>query len=269
MKLPNKTAAVVLSILALSGLNAHSRIAAPPKITARSVLKRAGMIRNIVLVHGTFVDGSGWKPVYEILVGAGYRVSIVQQPLTSYAGDLAAVQEVLGMQDGPCVLVGHSYGGSIITEAGNNPKVAALVYIAAHAPDEGETEAGNGKRYPSAYHSLKMTSNGFDYIDIPSFHADFAADLPAEQAEFEAHAEMPAADAVFHEVIRNPAWKTKPSWYMVAKSDRIINPDLERMYAKRAGSSTIEVEGASHSVYESHPNEVAGLIIRAATGAGK
>jgi pimeloyl-ACP methyl ester carboxylesterase len=222
-----------------------------------------------VLVHGAFVDGSGWKPVYEILKKTGYNVTVVQQPLTSFEADLAAVKRVIALQNGPCVLVAHSYGGAIITEAGNDPKVEALVYIAAHAPDQGESEGGNGKKYPSAYKSLKKGADGFDYIEPSDFHADFAADLPADKAEFEANAQMPAADAVFHAIIKNPAWKTKPSWYMVAKSDRIINPELERLYAKRAKSVKVEIEGASHSVYESHPREVAKLIKEASKGGKK
>jgi pimeloyl-ACP methyl ester carboxylesterase len=221
-------------------------------------------IRNIVLVHGAFVDGSGWKPVYDILTKAGYRVSIVQQPLTSFTADIDAVKRVIDLQDGPCILIAHSYGGAIITEAGNDPKVAGLVYIAAHAPDMGESEAGNGKTYPPAYSSLKKGADGFDYLDPVKFHADFAADLPDAIADFEANAQMPAADEVFHAIIQHPAWKSKPSWYMVATSDRIINPDLERMYAKRANSYTIEIVGASHSVYESHPKQVAELIQMAA-----
>jgi pimeloyl-ACP methyl ester carboxylesterase len=224
-------------------------------------------IKNIVLVHGAFVDGSGWKPVYDILVKKGYHVNVVQQPLTSFEGDVAAVKRILNMQNGPCILVGHSYGGAIITEAGNDTHVTGLVYIAAHAPDKGESEGGNGKLFPSAYKSLQKGADGFDYIDPSKFHADFAADLPAAIANFEGNAQMPAADVVFHAIIQNPAWKTKPSWYMVAQSDRIINPDLERMYAKRANSHKVEIAGASHSVYESHPKEVAKLIIAAATHA--
>ncbi|MDB5151605.1 MAG: hypothetical protein JWR54_356 [Mucilaginibacter sp.] len=221
-------------------------------------------VKNIVLVHGAFVDGSGWKPVYDILVKKGYHVSIVQQPLTSFTNDINAVKRILALQNGPCVLVAHSYGGAIITEAGNDPHVAGLVYIAAHAPDKGENEAANGKLFPPAYKSLQKTADGFDYINPEHFYADFAADLPESIAEFTAHAQMLTADEVFHAVIQNPAWRSKPSWYMVAKSDRIINPELERMYAKRANSHTVEVEGASHSVYESHPIEVAKLITEAA-----
>jgi len=224
-------------------------------------------VKNIVLVHGAFVDGSGWKPVYEILVKKGYHVSIVQQPLTTFANDLDAVKRILTLQDGPCILVAHSYGGAIITEAGNDSHVAALVYIAAHAPDKGENEAANGKLYPPAYKSLQKTVDGFDYIDPNRFYADFAADLPKATAEFTAHAQTLTADEVFHAVIQNPAWRSKPSWYMVARSDRIINPNLERMYAKRANSHKVEIDGASHSVYESHPIEVAKLIIEAASQA--
>lgn len=222
------------------------------------------VVKNIVLVHGAFVDGSGWKPVYELLVKKGYHVSIVQQPLTSYQEDVAAVTRVLRIQDGPCILVAHSYGGAIITTAGNDSMVSGLVYIAAHAPDEGETEADNGKRYPPAYKSLLKTPDGFDYINPSSFYPDFAADLPHVEAERLSHAQMLTADNVFHAIIKNPAWKNKSTWYMVAKSDRIINPDLERLYAKRAGSTTVEIDGASHSVYQSHPKEVAALIIAAA-----
>ncbi|SDT60312.1 Pimeloyl-ACP methyl ester carboxylesterase [Mucilaginibacter mallensis] len=236
-------------------------------ITLTADAQQPAGIKNIVLVHGAFVDGSGWKPVYDILVKKGYHVSVTQQPLTSFDNDVAAVKRVLAMQDGPCILVGHSYGGAIITIAGNDDHVAGLVYIAAHAPDNGESEGGNGKLYPSAYKSLQKGADGFDYIAPASFYADFAADLPKSIAEFTANAQMPVADAVFHAIIQNPAWRTKPSWYMVAKADRIINPDLERMYAKRAKSTTVEIEGASHSVYESHPEDVAKLIIAAATGA--
>jgi len=225
-------------------------------------------IKNIVLVHGAFVDGSGWKPVYEILASKGYHVSVVQQPLTSFEADLAAVKRVLALQNGPCILVGHSYGGGIITEAGNDERVIGLVYIAAHAPDKGESEADNGKRMPPAYKSLVKGADGYDYIDPAQFPFDFAGDVPKKQAEFMADAQMPTADAVFHAVIQNPSWRIKPSWYMVAKADRIINPDLERMYAKRAGSYTVEIEAASHSVFESHPNDVADLIIKAATTKG-
>jgi pimeloyl-ACP methyl ester carboxylesterase len=236
---------------------------------ATSQRQQPGAVKNIVLVHGAFVDGSGWKPVYDILVKRGYHVSVVEQPLTSFQNDLAAVQRILDMQTGPCILVGHSYGGGLITEAGNDSHVVGLVYIAAHAPDKGESEADDGKRFPPVYKSLRKAANGFDYIDPAHFYVDFAADLPKEKAEFMANAQTPTADSVFHAVIQNPAWRLKPSWYMVAAADRIISPDLQRMYAKRANSSTVEIKGASHSVFESHPKELAQLIIEAATKAGE
>jgi pimeloyl-ACP methyl ester carboxylesterase len=225
----------------------------------------AAPVKNIVLVHGAFVDGSGWKPVYEILTKDGYNVSIVQPPLTGLEEDVAAVVRILRRQDGPTVLVGHSYGGAIITEAGVDPHVAALVYIAAHAPDVGETQTENGKRFPSAGRTaIRVTDDGYAFLDVARFPAEFAADLPKAQAEFEANAQGLTAAAAFSTPIKNAAWKSKPSWYMIPTSDHIINPDLERMYAKRANSVIIEIEGASHSVYASHPKEVAKLIEDAA-----
>jgi pimeloyl-ACP methyl ester carboxylesterase len=225
----------------------------------------AAPVKNIVLVHGAFVDGSGWRPVYDILVRDGYNVAVVQPPLVGLADDVAATKRVLQAQDGPCILIGHSYGGAVITEAGVDARVAGLVYIAAHAPDEGETESGNAKQYPAAGRAaIKTTPDGYAYLDPARFHADFAADLPADEATFEDRAQVFTAAKVFTTPIRNPAWKLKPSWYMVAGSDRIISPALERMYANRAHSQTVEVAGASHSVYRSHPKEVAALIERAA-----
>jgi pimeloyl-ACP methyl ester carboxylesterase len=223
-------------------------------------------IKNIVLVHGAFVDGSGWRPVYDILTRDGYKVTLVQEPLTSLADDVQAARRVIDAIDAPVVLVGHSYGGTIVTEAGVDANVKALVYIAAHAPDVGETEAGNGKRFPALAQKPLKTSDSFLYLDPARFYQDFAADLPQKQAEFEAQSQMPTAAQVFTTPVQNVAWKTKPSWYMVAQSDRIISPDLERMYAKRAGSHTVEAKGASHSVYESQPKAVARLIEDAANG---
>jgi pimeloyl-ACP methyl ester carboxylesterase len=234
-------------------------------ISSTAVGAAAEPVKNIVLVHGAFVDGSGWRPVYDILKRDGYNVTVVQQPLSGLAEDVAATKRALERQDGPSILVGHSYGGAIITEAGVHPRVVGLVYIAAHAPDENETETGNGKRFPAAGgDAIRKTPDGYTYLEPSRYHADFAADLPAAEAEFEARSQFFTAAAVFATPITNPAWKLKPSWYMVAKSDRIINPDLERMYAARAKSHTVEVEGASHSVYRSRPPEVAALIEDAA-----
>lgn len=216
--------------------------------------------RNVVLVHGAFVTGAGWKPVYDILVRNGYNVAIAQHPLTSFADDLAAVKRTLATMDGPIVLVGHSYGGALITAAGNDPKVVSLVYIAAHALDQGETESGNGKKFPNEAAPLVKTKDGFLSLDPDEYMTDFAADLVKEQAAFESRSQAPTAASVFTVPAKHPAWKDKPSWYMVAKGDRIINPELERMYAKRAGSTTVEIDFASHSVYQSHPAEVAAMI---------
>jgi pimeloyl-ACP methyl ester carboxylesterase len=237
-------------------------------IASAAAAAAAEPVRNIVLVHGAFVDGSGWRPVYDILKRDGFNVTVAQHPLTGLAEDVAATRRALARQDGPTILVGHSYGGAVITEAGIDPRVVGLVYIAAHAPDENETETGNGQRFPAAGRdAIKKTPDGYTYLDPSRYHAEFAADLPADEAEFEARSQTFTAAAVFTTPIANPAWKLKPSWYMVAKSDRIINPDLERMYAARARSHTVEIEGASHSVYRSHPEAVAALIEAAARNA--
>jgi pimeloyl-ACP methyl ester carboxylesterase len=227
-------------------------------------------IRNIVLVHGAWADGSGWKGVYDILVKDGYNVSIVQEPETSFQEDVAATKRILDLQDGPCILVAHSYGGSVITEAGTHPSVAGLVYIAAHMPDAEESEAGDGKRFPSDLSkstAIKTTADGFTYLDPAQFHEYFAADLSAEQAAFMARSQVLNAAANFGAVITAAAWRSKPSWVLVAAKDRTINPDLERWYATRAKSHTVEVSDASHSVYVSRPKEVAALIEEAASHA--
>jgi pimeloyl-ACP methyl ester carboxylesterase len=235
-----------------------------------SAQNQAPRVRNIVLVHGAWADGSGWRGVYEILVSDGFNVSIVQEPETSFQEDVAAVKRVLAQQDGPCILVAHSYGGSVITEAGTDQSVAGLVYIAAHMPDAGESESADGKRFPSDLSkstAMKKTADGYDYLDPAQFHEYFAADLPVEQADFEAHSQVLNAEPNFTAVITTPAWRGKPSWMLVAGGDRTINPDLERWYAVRANSHKIEVAGASHSVYVSHPKEVAALIEEAASHA--
>src|SRR5580704_1071743 len=228
--------------------------------------------RNIVLVHGAWADGSGWKGVYDILVKDGYHVSIVQEPETSFQEDVAATKRVLALQDGPCILVAHSYGGSVATEAGTNPLVAGLVYIASHMPDAGESEADDGKRFPSDLSkstAIKKTADGFDYLDPAQFHEYFAADLPAAQAAFMARSQVLNAADNFKAVITTAAWRSKPSWMLVAAKDRTINPDLERWYAERAKSHKVEVAGASHSVYVSHPREVADVIESAARTVSK
>src|SRR5919106_6213876 len=229
-------------------------------------------VRNIVLVHGAWADGSGWKDVYEILTKDGYNVSIVQEPETSFKDDVAATKRILAQQDGPCILVGHSYGGAVVTEAGTDPSVAGLVYIAAHMPDAGENEADDGKRFPSDLAksgAIKKTADGFTYIDPAQFHEYFAADVPVEQAAFMARSQVLNLADNFSATITTAAWRSKPSWMLVSKKDRAINPDLERWYGARANSHTVEVSGASHAVYVSHPKEVAALIEEVASHALK
>ena len=229
-------------------------------------------VRNVVLVHGAWVDGSGWRAVHDILVSKGFHVTEVQEPETSFAADVAATRRILDLQDGPTLLVGHSYGGSIVTEAGVHPKVAGLVYVAAHAPDVGEDEGALGKRIPSVLAktpgAVGRTADGFTYLEPSLFPKLFAPDLPRVQAEFEASSQVPAAAEVFTTPLSAAAWRNKPSWAIVAGGDQIINPDLERFYYQRAGSHTTVIEGASHSVYESHAAEVAAVIESAARQVG-
>jgi pimeloyl-ACP methyl ester carboxylesterase len=223
-------------------------------------------IKNVVLVHGAFADGSGWEPVANILRNDGYKVSVVQHPETSYAEDQKYTKAAIDAMGGPVVLVGHSYGGSVITEAGNHPKVAALVYIAAFALDEGESCGSIEQARPQASKAFKPDSNGNWWIEQEHFAADFAADIPPEKAAFMAVSQVPISTDAFTHQVTSPAWKTKPTWYMVATADRSINPDQERMMAKRAKAKTVEVN-ASHVAYMSHPKETAKLIEEAATSA--
>jgi pimeloyl-ACP methyl ester carboxylesterase len=233
---------------------------------------RVSRVRNVVLVHGAWVDGSGWKGVYDILVKDGFNVSIVQEPETSFQDDVNAVRRIVSMQDGPSILVGHSYGGAVITEAGNDSSVVGLVYVAAHMPDAGEKESDDGKRFPSDLAksgAIRKTPDGFTYLDPAQYHQLFAADVPDDQAAFMARSQVLNRADNFSATITTAAWRTRPSWMLVAGSDRTINPDLERWYAKRAMSHTVEVAGASHAVYVSHPNEVAHVIESAARTVSK
>jgi len=220
-----------------------------------------------VLVHGAWVDASGWKPVRDILVAKGFKVTMVQEPETSFDDDVAATNRVIDLQNGPTLLVGHSYGGSIITEAGMHPNVVGLVYVAAHAPDVGEDEGALGKRTPSVLGktegAVRKTPDGYTYLQPAEFPELFAPDLAPDRAEFMARSQVLAAATVFDTPLTTAAWRAKPSWGIVAGNDQIINPDLERWYYSRAGSQTIEIKGASHAVYESHPKEVAAVIEQA------
>ena len=225
-------------------------------------------IRNVVLVHGAFADGAGWEPVYSILKNNGYTVSVAQPPETSYADDQKYTKAAIDAMDGPVVLVGHSYGGSIITEAGNHPKVAALVYIAAFALDDGESCATIEQGLPQASKAFKPDSNGNWWIEQAHFAADFAADVPPAVSGFMAVSQVPISTDAFTHKVTNPAWKNKPTWYMVATEDRSINPDQERMMAKRAKATTVEVK-SSHVAYMSHPKETAKLIEEAAASVNR
>jgi pimeloyl-ACP methyl ester carboxylesterase len=220
-------------------------------------------IKNVVLVHGAFADGSGWEAVAKILEKDGYTVSVAQPPETSYADDQKYTKATIDAMGGPVVLVGHSYGGSIITEAGNDPNVTALVYIAAFALDQGDSCATIEQALPPATKAIKQDSNGNFWIDQEHFAADFAADVPPAMSRFMAVSQVPISGDSFIHKVTNPAWKSKPSWYMVATADRSINPEQERMMAKRAHATTVEVN-SSHVAYISHPKETAKLIEQAA-----
>jgi len=224
---------------------------------------------NIVLVHGGFVDGSGWEGVYRALKKDGFKVSIVQNPTLSLAGDVEVTKRVIAAQDGPVVLVGHSYGGAVITEAGNDPKVEALVYIAAFAPDAGESVTSLIKDpVPGApVPPILPPQDGFLLLDRTKFAASFAGDVDPEQAAFMADSQVPWGLEAAAGAISEPAWKSKPSWYLVATEDRMIPPPAQRFMSKRAGASVVEAVG-SHSIYVSQPAAVAGLIASAAK-AGK
>ncbi len=237
-----------------------------PQRTVRVAAAAPAGIKNVVLVHGAFADGSGWEAVFNILTKDGYAVSVVQEPETSFAEDVKFAKAMIDRQSGPVVLVGHSYGGAIITEAGNDPKVAALVYISAFALDTGESSATIEQALPPAGKGVKETADGYFYIDPPSFHSDFIADVPEAKAAFMAQSQVLFSADSFTTPVKTPAWKSKPTWYLVATSDHSINPDQERMMAKRAHATTIEVN-SSHAAYISHPKETAKLIEEAATSA--
>lgn len=238
-------------------------VAAAAALLSTIAPARAEPTKNVVLVHGAFADGSGWRRVADILSKDGYTVSVVQEPLTSLADDVAATKRVLELQTGPTLLVGHSYGGVVITEAGNAPNVVGLVYIAAFIPDQGESAISLLSKMPAANNDMRATKDDFLYLDPAAFPADFAADVAPIQANFMAHSQAMLAKAAGGAPVSSAAWHQKKSWALVATNDHNINPDLERSMAKHAGSEIIEVPG-SHAVYVSQPNRVARLIERAA-----
>jgi pimeloyl-ACP methyl ester carboxylesterase len=224
-------------------------------------------VKNIVLVHGAFADGSGWRGVYDILKSKGYKVSVVGNPNTGLEDDVEATNRVLNRQDGPSILVGHSYGGAIITAAGVSPKVAGLVYVSAFAPDEGEALGGLLGSYPHDPESGILPPDGdFVWYDLDKYHSGFCADIPKADAEFMADSQVPVALSAFTYIFKTPAWKTKPTWYMVATQDHSIPPDLERFMGKRTGGTVSEIVG-SHLIFISHPEKVAAVIETAAKNA--
>ena len=227
-------------------------------------------VNEVVLVHGGFVDGSGWEDVYRILKKDGYKVSIVQNPTISLADDVAVTKRVLATHNGPVILVGHSYGGAVITEAGNDPKVAGLVYIAAFALDNGESVSSLIKDPPpgAPVPPILPPQDGYLFLDKAKFPSSFAADVDAEKAAFMADSQVPWGVEALSGTINKAAWKTKPTWYLIATEDKMIPPPAQHFMSKRAGSTVVEVAG-SHAIYVSQPNAVAMLIKNAAQGVNK
>jgi pimeloyl-ACP methyl ester carboxylesterase len=234
-------------------------------VTEENVMSATPTAASIVLVHGGFVDGSGWQGVYNILKKDGYSVSIVQNPTISLGDDVAVTKRVIASQAGPVVLVGHSYGGAVITEAGTDPKVAALVYITAFAPDKGESVSTLIKDPPpnAPVPPILPPQDGFLFLDKAKFATSFAADVDAKTAQFMADSQVPWGLGALGGAISEPAWRSKPSWYLLATDDRMIPPPAQQLMSKRAGSTVVEVKG-SHAIYVSQPAAVAAIIEKAA-----
>lgn len=228
----------------------------------------ANTVKNVVLVHGAFADGSCWKGVYTALTKDGHSVSIVQNPATSLSEDVAATRRVLAAQNGPVILVGHSYGGAVITEAGNDPKVVGLVYVAAFAPNEGESVSSLIKNAPpdAPAPPILPPQDGHLFLDREKFREAFAADVSPEIAAFMADSQVPWGLEALGGTITGAAWKTKPTWYLISTEDRMIPPDAQRGMARRAGSTVVEIKG-SHAIYVSQPQAVAATIAKAAAAA--
>ena len=237
--------------------------------SASSIDVLAEPIRNIVLVHGAFADGTGWRGVYDELTGRGYKVSVVQNPLTSFEDDVAATRRVLARQDGPVILVGHSYGGSVITEAGEDPKVAGLVYVAAFAPEIGSSTLDQYAQIPAPPNfQPDVQPDGFAFLNYATFKAGFAGDTSEADGAFLRDSQVPIAMKALEAKVTVAAWRSKPSWYVVATEDGAIAPELLRSTAKRIGATTTEVAG-SHVVFLTQPKAVADVIEQAAQGAAR
>ena len=234
---------------------------------AMSQTSQPGDVRNVLLVHGGWVDGSGWEGVYKALKKNGYAVTIVQEATTSFADDVASTKRAIASQNGPVILVGHSYGGAVITEAGTDPKVVGLVYVAAFAPDKGESVATLIKDpVPGApVPPILPPVDGYLLLDKAKFPASFAGDVSPEKAAFMADAQVPWGVNALNGTISEPAWKTKPSWYLLTTDDKMIPPVAQRLMAKRAGATVVEVK-ASHAIFVSQPQAVASVIEKAAQG---
>ncbi|MFN3209025.1 MAG: alpha/beta fold hydrolase [Roseovarius sp.] len=255
-KLRTAVAAAAAAATIASGASAQETI--PPEQPVKSV----------VLVHGAFADGSGWRGVYDILTARGYRVSIVQNPLTSLADDVAATDRILDRQDGPAILVGHSYGGTVITEAGINPKVAGLVYVSALAPDIGETTGDQFADIPAPPEFIIETGeDGFGFVNLEEFKTGFAGDTTDADAAFLRDSQVPINMDIFGTPVKHAAWKEKPSWAVIATEDKAIDPKLLRHTADRIGAESVEVP-ASHVVFLTRPQEVADVIDAAARASG-
>lgn len=239
-----------------------------PGVFIHAQAKNTQNVKDVVMVHGAFADGSGWQSVYRILTRQGYSVTVVQNPTISLDGDVATTKRAIDAQDGPVILVGHSYGGAVISQAGSDPKVVGLVYIAAFALDNGESVGSWIKNWPPGVPAPPVLppQDGFLLLNREKFPAAFAADVKPEVAEFMASSQVPWGVAAVNGVVTDAAWKTKPSWYLLTTEDHMILPDAERFMAKRAGSKVVEIK-ASHAVFVSHPDAVASLIEQAASGA--
>jgi len=264
MSIDKRTFIAALGALALSG------VAAPPSVAiAQQAAPAPAAARNVVLVHGAFADGSGWRNVYDNLTRRGYRVTIVQNPLTSLADDVAATKRALDQQDGPTILVGHSWGGTVITEAGVHPKVTGLVYVSALSPDAGETTADQYKGFTTPPEFvLKTTPDGFGYIDTAKFKAGFAADATDADASFMRDSQVPIAMASFGVKLQNAAWKTRPSWAVIATDDKAFDQRMLHSMATKIGAEVTEVK-ASHAVFMTQSQVVADVIDRAARHAAQ